>query len=120
MKHTERIWNRGAPPHKGWWNASMVQRYDSWRWWDGEAWCMPCLPHSPAANAALSAQRRDDPHIQKVMQWTDYWPEGARVPRMIPSDIEPQLPTMLGTDTGTAAQGIQSVKPWDDIYNIVT
>lgn len=78
----ERVWHKGPPPHIGWWNASLHFDPKAWRWWDGEQWSM-----SP--NISLSADRAGAVASNKApsewpIQWSDYWPEGARVPRVDP------------------------------------
>lgn len=79
---TARVWHSGPPPHVGWWNASNCWALDAWRWWDGTAWSYPSYSdHEGFALAAL----RVDPD-QGSIEWTTYWPEHARVPRINPDD----------------------------------
>ena len=76
-----RIWHNGPPPQDGWWNASLLENGNCWRWWDG-GWSDPAFPDTdPGAVALIASHRRKD---YSGMQWTDYWPEHARVPRIKP------------------------------------
>lgn len=77
----KRVWNSGPPPHVGWWNASNMKDCDTWRWWDGAKWSLAAYPHFTAEHAA-----REAAHATKAwrIEWTDHWPEGARVPRVDP------------------------------------
>lgn len=80
-----RIWHKGPPPHPGWWNASLQRSALSWRWWNGREWSFAVKPAEmagPALNdlAAAAAPSWD----QEDMEWNDYWPADARVPRLNP------------------------------------
>jgi transcription antitermination factor NusG len=78
----EREWHSGPPPHVGWWNASRHKDKDTWRWWNGESWSGATLAsNSPAMIEQLLSERYDCCD----MEWCDYWPENARVPRINPS-----------------------------------
>lgn len=76
-------WNKGNPPHIGWW-LCMRESYllQSWRWWNGKCWSYDTHSSSSrkhAANmAAMSAFEGLD------IRWNDYYPENARVPRKAP------------------------------------
>jgi len=80
---THRIWNKGNPPHAGWWNATTEPKpramdfTDFWRFWDGAVWYQRCLPED---NVKSLGPERNPVHC-----WTDYWPEDARVPRIDPA-----------------------------------
>lgn len=76
-----RTWHGGPPPHVGWWKASSLYGVMVWRWWDGHQWSIPASPLYSAKEAAEVAYVPTD--ISGV-EWTDYWPEGARVPRVAP------------------------------------
>lgn len=80
---TQRIWHKGPPPHVGWWNASTIQMMDAWRWWDGVAWSKNVRTWTTAEEAADKAIHHS--LFQDHIEWTDYWPEGARVPRTDPA-----------------------------------
>ncbi len=77
---TERNWKSGPPPHIGWWNASMCRNTFVWRWWDGTGW--------RTSNIDPKLRKYDGVIAERVgeMEWSDYWPENARVPRVDPSD----------------------------------
>jgi len=81
----ERIWNPGPPPHIGWWNASVMEALDMWRWWNGKHWSDAAQESSVARLAGTFAKRRES---AKNVEWTDYWPEGARVPRVDPRNMK--------------------------------
>lgn len=95
----ERRFNRGAPPHVGWWNSSvllcvggqergLLNGWEScWRWWDGDGWSFPYFPTASAASIAsyvLSCRYQTGCEII----WSDYYPEAARVPRVNPETGE--------------------------------
>lgn len=76
-----RTWHKGPPPHIGWWNASRAHANDMWRWWDGKQWSHAVHSARSASTAADCAGLPDDGwHVD----WTDYYPPGARVPRINP------------------------------------
>lgn len=77
-----RIWNSGPPPHPGWWNASTLGNESMWYWWDGEGWygAVDSTRHPlEAAEIVACVICRGTTRIQ----WTDYYPHDARVPRVI-------------------------------------
>lgn len=80
---SRRTWHKGPPPHVGWWNASAGRNIWAWRWWDGESWSDYLLEYDTARSAADAAKR---PALgsQAPIEWTDYWPKNARVPRIDP------------------------------------
>lgn len=86
----DKVWHKGPPPHIGWWNAMRADSQDApldtryWRWWDGENWSFGAFTDSSASAAYVSATAS----LKKNggIFWTDYYPEGARVPRVDPSD----------------------------------
>lgn len=79
----DRKWHSGPPPHVGWWNASVLRSRVMWRWWDGMRWSAPAhfmySPSNVARAAACPVELGD--HIE----WSDYYPPDARVPRVDPS-----------------------------------
>ena len=78
---TQRIWHKGPPPHIGWWNASIRKDRYVWRWWNGKRWsCAACTDY-PAWVAGDVAKLKT---AADGVQWTDYWPKNARVPRSKP------------------------------------
>lgn len=80
---SECIWHKGPPPHVGWWNAGRWRSRRVWRWWDGAGWSdavgSGCSAKSAGAIAASGFVYGDD-----TIEWSDYWPENARVPRIDP------------------------------------
>ncbi len=79
---SERTWHKGPPPHIGWWNASRIGATDCWRWWDGGCWSAPVWDGGGACYAGVTAKIKDPE--QSIIEWSDYWPENARVPRIDP------------------------------------
>lgn len=80
---SERVWHKGPPPHVGWWNASVIRVEENWRWWEAGEWSNPAYFDEPPEVAADIAT-----HVspeQSAIEWTDYWPENARVPRLDPT-----------------------------------
>jgi hypothetical protein len=80
----KRIWHSGPPPHVGWWNASTELYPHYWRWWTGTAWSCRALAGSLPQHAGINAMGIEGALHQKAMMWCDFWPEGARVPRIDP------------------------------------
>lgn len=85
----QRVWHDGPPPHAGWWNAAYagvedtIVWWDGWRWWDGERWSQGLGRREPAHRIAEYAAVRVPASVR--VRWNDYWPEGARVPRIDPA-----------------------------------
>jgi hypothetical protein len=80
----DREWHSGPPPHVGWWNASHNKGHDSWRWWNGSSWSERVSSYDNAKQARGQAMWVT---TDKNIQWTDYWPANARVPRIDPSKV---------------------------------
>lgn len=80
----KRKWKSGPPPHIGWWNASVGQASYAWRWWDGKCWSVAAFTSDGPRLAARAAGFKAKPCLQKRIEWTDYWPENARVERKAP------------------------------------
>lgn len=80
---SKRIWHKGPPPHVGWWNASSIRSNTCWSWWNGEFWGKATDPSDSASGASCQAAERTcrEPHS---IEWTDYYPKNARVPRIDP------------------------------------
>ncbi len=78
----QRIWHKGPPPHIGWWNASLNRDEDSWRWWDGTQWSFAAYPSASLRIVAIRVDLKTG--VPAGIEWTDYWPENARVPRIKP------------------------------------
>lgn len=89
MNQTNIKWHRGPPPHVGWWATKHALDFPSsrsslkwWRWFDGQHWSRYSLEYETAKAAAKNAEI-----IMwgtNEIQWCDYWPENARVPRIDP------------------------------------
>ena len=81
---SNRKWNKGKPPHVGWWNANVMQSSELWRYWDGSGfWSQP-------VNSKDDLSEVESQAYQKVsgndgIKWCHYWPENARVPRINPN-----------------------------------
>lgn len=70
------LWNTGAPPHIGWWNASTHPRQDIWRWWDGVGWSMPAHENDPLEKVAQYARIQSGLALDAV-RWTRRWPKSG-------------------------------------------
>lgn len=81
---TKRVWHKGPPPHVGWWNASTINDPNCWRWWDGKRWSISVSDLTSLGFAALYAKEPATQDIQEMIEWNDYWPKNARVPRVKP------------------------------------
>lgn len=90
---SERVWHKGPPPHIGWWETSAslagqsgtstARLTGAWRWWDGSCWSLYCMPDEHPGGVARRAKLPSG--ASGRMEWTDYWPENARVPRLDPT-----------------------------------
>jgi hypothetical protein len=78
-----RKWHRGPPPHVGWWNASLLQDPICWRWWNGGAWSIDV--ETTFSTEMLEYYASHVTTQTHLVEWTDYWPENARVPRVDPN-----------------------------------
>lgn len=82
---TKRKWHSGPPPHVGWWVASVLRDIDAWRWWNGRYWSRAVESHAPTETAIKGARRRAYDFSEKAgIEWCDYYPANARVPRIKP------------------------------------
>lgn len=85
-------WSNKAPPHVGWWNAKIffktlqeLKPSDYWGWWNGEYWSMFAPSNFSAEHAAERANAKGSiAEPKKGVYWNDYWPENARVARIVP------------------------------------
>lgn len=68
-------WKTTNPHHVGWW----LCRGDWWRWWDGKVWSFGAK--SGCAESTLQGAYRT-PAVNQVIEWCDFWPEDALVPRL--------------------------------------
>jgi len=83
---TKRKWYKGPPPHVGWWNASLMNDPRAWRWWNGRHWSTSAkanYSHYEAFRAANASYMGT-----AEIEWSDYYPANARVPRIDPSKGE--------------------------------
>lgn len=90
MKSTAKnlVWNKGAPPHVGWWNASNYRAPNAWRWWNGQRWSR--VVYGASSDVRVEVQAARPAPVQSRIEWTDYWPEGARVVRLDITDARRQ------------------------------
>lgn len=95
---SERVWHKGPPPHVGWWNASVLRDESAWRWWDGQEWSFACFEYEDGSDGELP-----DFNADTQVEWTGYWPENARVPRLDPTgghwtfNVDGKRPEYTGT-----------------------
>jgi hypothetical protein len=85
VTNNDREWHTGPPPHVGWWltDYKAEEKYPCWRWWNGFEWSIPSYSHLDAEVAAAYASIPASRGIADL-NWCDYWPENARVPRVDP------------------------------------
>lgn len=84
----------GPPPHVGWWCCPPYKGWrgrTSWRWWDGEAWSTYARENERPAAAGAWARSRTS-FAAELIFWNDYWPPGARVPRINPAATSGEKP----------------------------
>lgn len=79
---TKRVWHKGPPPHRGWWEASQDRSSQVWRWWNGRFWSHFTLSYMSASSAAQLSRHKAS--RQSEIEWTNYYPANARVPRIAP------------------------------------
>lgn len=82
---SELKWKKGWPPFKGWWNMSPDRTPEEWRWVEPETKFISVMVfcwHKQAIAEAIASVRSD--YSIHELEYTDYWPEGARVPRIDP------------------------------------
>jgi hypothetical protein len=70
-------WKVGNPPHVGWWLTADHLGVHRWCWWNG-----------------LDYDYQGERKQAHTLFWSDYYPEGARVPR-----VDPSLPGNRGIVT---------------------
>lgn len=82
---TNRVWHKGPPPHVGWWNASIAGDLWVWRWWNGKHWSDAAYEGDSLLYVENAAAK---PAVlwKEDIEWTDYYPENARVPRINPKE----------------------------------
>lgn len=81
-----RVWHSGPPPHVGWWNTNRRRDNKAWAWWDGVAWSTPV---ADGWNAKFAGYWADVYYpLAARVEWNDYWPADARVPRLAPEDFD--------------------------------
>lgn len=78
-----RKWHKGPPPHRGWWNASVGRDNKAWRWWDGRHWSSHVTDECYAKDAEFYASIK---YTFQDIEWSDYYPPNARVPRINPDE----------------------------------
>lgn len=81
---TKRKWHSGPPPHIGWWESSINREPHIWRWWGGQFWSHAVLEHTPHDAATEIAAMPIPKHMDEYIEWTNYYPANARVPRIKP------------------------------------
>jgi len=86
MESTEqkRVWNKGDPPHAGWWNASNGRVPSFWRWWNESCWSKGVREIDSAVDAAQISIIPNYMFPGETIEWSDYYPTDALVPRVNP------------------------------------
>lgn len=72
-------WYKGNPPSVGWYWGSTSKGGWYWRWWNGSVWSLPVLETDSPQHINRRASFLS-PLSTDTIWWSDYWPEGARVP----------------------------------------
>ena len=79
-------WDKGEPPHAGWWNVQWGEENPpscAWRFWNGEFWSAVC--YSWTSQHLIDTYGGERPLVTSgEIVWCDYWPRNARVPRVKP------------------------------------
>ncbi len=76
-------WRSGPPPHAGWWNASVNKNKRKWRIHDGKCWSVAVPDKRSPLDAGKEARIKSVVRAE-IVEWTDAWPDGARVQRINP------------------------------------
>ena len=78
-------WHKGKPPHVGFWLTTPTENPDQnhWRWWDGEGWSVAMYEDELLDSIDFWAGVRSYYTPAKI-EWSDYYPADARVPRRKP------------------------------------
>lgn len=76
-------WHKGPPPHPGWWLASTTRNKRLWRWWSGIGWSRAFLDSEAVTTLDLS--EFGGLSSCDYIEWSDYYPEDARVERVDPN-----------------------------------
>jgi hypothetical protein len=78
----------GAPPHVGWWftQVKAATYVQEWRWFDGEVWSTGVSGFDGIEAARLSAKCESLYEVHEL-EWSTYYPENARVPRLDPTGL---------------------------------
>jgi len=77
-----RKWNKGFPPHTGWWYTKTAGN-QLWRWFDAEkqTWSVSA-DHTDSAETAAQWAAQKSAIQPALIEWSNYWPKNARVPRV--------------------------------------
>lgn len=81
----------GPPPHIGWWLTRLSRsnpewpgsEWIFWRWWRGY-WTSGVRENSPAEMVGMVARTTIVVSTIGEIEWSDYYPPNARVPRVDP------------------------------------
>lgn len=66
-----RAWVKGRPDSPGWYEASVQQKPNFFRWWDGERWSVFALRSHTAQQAAIRASIPFVLHPADTMYWRE-------------------------------------------------
>lgn len=78
-----RMFRKGPPPHIGWWYTQRHDGVKAWRWWDGSRWSV-VVYHDREQTRLNNLVRSKSPFDMTQIEWCKYWPENARVERIVP------------------------------------
>lgn len=79
-----RYWSQDTPPHIGWYLANPTRTGSSWRYWTGKQWSTVGIRGLTAAEATEIAKLPECEEAERLMWWSDFWPEGLPLNRTCP------------------------------------
>ena len=86
-------YKNGRPPHIGWWFTENDGMFGSvfyyWRWWNGARWSAGLT--RTASKRQVTQQSAKGSGFVRDIRWSNYWPKGARVPRIDPEHNHHQV-----------------------------
>ena len=84
---SKQTWYKGYPPFTGWWCTKLGPVTNIWRWFDADkqAWSV-AMHEAYSAEYVAPYAAIEAPTKPNLIEWTDYWPENARVPRVDPRE----------------------------------
>ena len=66
------LWAGLHPLEPGWYNASIAEAKDIFRWWDGEFWSFPAYPSLNATQASYAASQKAPALEASLISWRSF------------------------------------------------